>query len=196
MHHPICMWACSLFNNQLIFRITGIAILRSMKETSYTQSCTQSCIAHEYSSLCPPLLYTHYCWLYGIWSDWWMEWSSVSSLDTSHCCWSSVHFVVLCCVLTPQDGATPLWFASCHGRTEVARLLIDHGAKVNQQSTVCFDNNCNSLCTPFQSLSIHIQEKNGNYPLTDACANGHLDTVKLLIDRGAKVNAQTKVSHK
>ena len=59
-----------------------------------------------------------------------------------------------------------------------------------------FDNNCNSLCTSFQSLSIHIQAKNGNYPLTDASANGHLDTVKLLIDRGAKVNAQNKVSHK
>ena len=58
-----------------------------------------------------------------------------------------------------------------------------------------FDNNCNSLCTSFQSLSIHIQTETGNYPLTDASGNGHLDTVQLLIDRGAKVNAQSKVSH-
>ena len=59
-----------------------------------------------------------------------------------------------------------------------------------------FDNSCNSLCTSFQSLSIYIQEENVNYPLTDASGNGHLDTVQLLIDRGAKVNAQNKVSHK
>ena len=85
----------------------------------------------------PPLLYTHYWWMCGIWSDWWMEWSSVTSLDTSRCCWSSVHFVVLCCALTPQNGCTPLWVASYNGRTDVARLLIDHGANVNQQTTVC-----------------------------------------------------------
>ena len=115
MHRPICMWACSLFNNQLIFHISGIAILRSMKETSHTQSCTQNsysnsslvnvfcywfrlalwsqashlvvlCCSWILITVSPPLLYTHYWWLCGIWSDWWMEWSPVSSLDTSHCC--------------------------------------------------------------------------------------------------------------
>ena len=40
------------------------------------------------------------------------------------------------CILIVQNGATPLLYASQAGEVGTATVLIQHGAKVNQQTTV------------------------------------------------------------
>jgi ankyrin repeat protein len=55
--------------------------------------------------------------------------------------------------------------ASALGLTETARILLDHGAKVN------------------------LQDANGVSALMEACSGGHPEVVKLLLEHGAKVNA-------
>ncbi|XP_046639772.1 ankyrin repeat and SOCS box protein 13-like isoform X1 [Daphnia pulicaria] len=65
------------------------------------------------------------------------------------------------------DGATPLCVACAAGQTEVAKLLIESNASVNP--TILID--------PLNS------------PLHEAVMKGHIQCVKLLISKGAKLNA-------
>ncbi|HEX6046247.1 MAG TPA: ankyrin repeat domain-containing protein [Pyrinomonadaceae bacterium] len=62
---------------------------------------------------------------------------------------------------------TPLASAAAAKQTEIARLLIAHGANVNARAA------------------------SGHIPLHEASANGNVDLVKLLIESGADVNAKT-----
>jgi len=64
------------------------------------------------------------------------------------------------------DGLTPLMLAAIHGHREVARVLVDHGARVNDRSA------------------------RGSSPLMLAIMNRHNGIVRLLCDRGADVNAR------
>ena len=50
-----------------------------------------------------------------------------------------------------------------------------------------------SLCVCCVALSQLMQDKFGETALITACANGHLDTAKLLVRQGAVVNFQRKV---
>jgi hypothetical protein len=59
-------------------------------------------------------------------------------------------------VYSPQQWLTPLHVACSHGKTEIARLLLDAGAAVN------------------------ITDKEGWTPLHCAAAEGHLEVLKLL----------------
>lgn len=65
------------------------------------------------------------------------------------------------------SGGTPLWTACAFGQIDVARWLLDHGARVNQvrQGQVTCD------------------------ALKSAASNGHFDIVKLLVERGADIHA-------
>jgi serine/threonine-protein phosphatase 6 regulatory ankyrin repeat subunit B len=63
-------------------------------------------------------------------------------------------------------GTEPLHVAATFGKTEVARLLLDHKADVNAKL------------------------KDGQRPLHFAAREGHLDVVKLLLDNGADLNAE------
>ncbi|XP_065828134.1 tonsoku-like protein isoform X2 [Oscarella lobularis] len=63
-------------------------------------------------------------------------------------------------------GWTPLHEACNHGYEEIAKLLLDYGADVNDRGG---------------------QHCNGMTPLHDAAVNGHCDVVRLLVDRGANV---------
>ncbi|XP_057380453.1 ankyrin repeat and SOCS box protein 13-like [Daphnia carinata] len=65
------------------------------------------------------------------------------------------------------DGATPLCVACAAGQTEVAKILIESNASVNP--TILID--------PLNS------------PLHEAVMKGHVQCVKLLIAKGAKLNA-------
>src|SRR5262249_42607578 len=58
-----------------------------------------------------------------------------------------------------------LMYAACEGRTDVARLLLDAGADVNQA------------------------DKNDITPLLMAISNNRIDTARFLIDRGANIHA-------
>ena len=62
---------------------------------------------------------------------------------------------------------TPLASAAAAKQTEIARLLIAHGANVNARAA------------------------SGHIPLHEASANGNVELVKLLIESGADVNAKT-----
>ena len=62
---------------------------------------------------------------------------------------------------------TPLASAAAAKQTDIARLLIEHGANVNARAA------------------------GGHIPLHEASANGNVELVKLLIESGADVNAKT-----
>ena len=62
---------------------------------------------------------------------------------------------------------TPLASAAAAKQTELARLLIEHGADVNARAA------------------------GGHIPLHEASANGNVELVKLLIENGADVHAKT-----
>ncbi|HEX5964917.1 MAG TPA: ankyrin repeat domain-containing protein [Pyrinomonadaceae bacterium] len=62
---------------------------------------------------------------------------------------------------------TPLASAAASKQTEIARVLIAHGANVNARAA------------------------GGHIPLHEASANGNVELVKLLIENGADVNAKT-----
>ncbi|CAK1550600.1 unnamed protein product [Leptosia nina] len=61
-------------------------------------------------------------------------------------------------------GWLPLHEACIHGHVEVANLLINHGANVNDRGGA----NCDGIT-----------------PLYDAASNGHLEVVQLLLEKGA-----------
>ena len=67
------------------------------------------------------------------------------------------------------DGLTPLMLAAIHGHREVARVLVDRGARVNDRSA------------------------RGSSPLMLAIMNRHSGIVRLLCDHGADVNARDQL---
>ncbi len=69
----------------------------------------------------------------------------------------------------PQSGATLLTVAALMGHTEIAALLIDHGADVDAKG------------------------KDGGTPLHAAAFLGRVETVKLLLEKGADVTIRSKV---
>ncbi|EED22491.1 ankyrin repeat domain protein, putative [Talaromyces stipitatus ATCC 10500] len=66
-----------------------------------------------------------------------------------------------------ENGHTPLHDASYIGRTQVSRLLIDHGSDIEAK-----------------------MEGGGDTPLFGAMLFGHAETVQLLIERNAKVDVR------
>ncbi|KAJ2944215.1 hypothetical protein O0L34_g18194 [Tuta absoluta] len=67
-------------------------------------------------------------------------------------------------------GWLPLHEACIHGRLEVANILINNGANVNDRG----GSNCDGIT-----------------PLYDAASNGHLDVVQLLLEKGAIPSLKT-----
>jgi ankyrin repeat protein len=75
--------------------------------------------------------------------------------------------------LTDKYGGTAMHRAAFQGRDEVIKVLLAHGVDVNLKSG-----------GPGFPVGL-----NGETPLIEA-ASGHVETVRLLIDRGADVNAR------
>ncbi|XP_028171929.1 LOW QUALITY PROTEIN: tonsoku-like protein [Ostrinia furnacalis] len=67
-------------------------------------------------------------------------------------------------------GWLPLHEACIHGRLEIANILIDSGANINDRG----GSNCDGIT-----------------PLYDAASNGHLDVVQLLLEKGAIPSLKT-----
>ena len=104
-----------------------------------------------------------------------------------------------------KDRNTPLHSASCLGRLEIARVLLDHGANA------CSEND--RAQTPLHLVSqgsywfqddgpgvtklllergadIHAQDMDHATPLHLACYRGRLDIAKVLLDYDAKAHAE------
>ena len=71
----------------------------------------------------------------------------------------------------PQDGYTPLSTACSRGHTDIALLLLDHGADVDVDG---------------EGAAYHLPSK--AQPLFFACREGHADAVRLCLQRGADAN--------
>ena len=86
------------------------------------------------------------------------------------------------------DGSSPLLMAVINGHFDLAKMLIDRGADVNAQSD-------QGVAPLFGVLNIEWAPK-ALYPQPQAHKQqqlGYLDLMQLLIDRGADVNARTKM---
>ncbi|KAG8184304.1 hypothetical protein JTE90_008988 [Oedothorax gibbosus] len=102
---------------------------------------------------------------------------------------------------------TPLMEAAEQGNTEIVKLLLQHGADVNAQ--ICQDKKKATKIKACdmkpqtelqqQQLQQQLQQQQpvpeGNTPLIFACAAGHVDTVRLLLDAGASLEVHNENGH-
>jgi ankyrin repeat protein len=95
-------------------------------------------------------------------------------------------------VNTTYDGHTALWMESQKGHTENVKLLLDKGADVNAHipNDSKDDLFMQGLLIEVDSTENKVQTYHGATALWIAAYNGHADIVKLLIDKGADVNAK------
>ncbi|KAL5515199.1 hypothetical protein EMCRGX_G000331 [Ephydatia muelleri] len=113
---------------------------------------------------------------------------------------------------TNEVPLTPLIWASRNGHTECVKVLLERGAEVNMQNEG-FEQGLETLHTPVQyTVSIqvlsmsplicmsplstlterHFNNGDGGTALMWASGWGHMECVKVLLDRGADVNMQDK----
>jgi ankyrin repeat protein len=98
---------------------------------------------------------------------------------------------------TNEDGNTALMLAALAGRTEAAKLLLDHGAKVDakrrdRNTALVFAAECGHTAL-VQLLIDHGAEadavnKHRCTPLVYACQGGHEEIVRILLHHGARVD--------
>jgi ankyrin repeat protein len=102
------------------------------------------------------------------------------------------------------SGQSPLFMAVASGNNEMVKLLIQYGANVNIQ--IPTDKNTTPLLKSLDSeassrdevmdtllnggADVNLPNSFGFTPLMAACANGRLEAVKKLLDRGASVSAE------
>jgi 7,8-dihydropterin-6-yl-methyl-4-(beta-D-ribofuranosyl)aminobenzene 5'-phosphate synthase len=98
-----------------------------------------------------------------------------------------------------SDNLTPLLLASIHGKTEIARFLIEKGANIhagdNENSTPLHNAAARGHSAVLSLLidngaRINQCDGNGMTALHFAAAYGHPECVKLLLEKGANVNAR------
>ncbi|KAF4793534.1 hypothetical protein TURU_109976 [Turdus rufiventris] len=89
-----------------------------------------------------------------------------------------------------QDGFTPLHMAALHGRSELAALLLRHGANANTKNAqlaaplhlACQRGHSQVVkCLIDYNAKQNKKDIYGNTPLIYACLNGHYETTALLL---------------
>ena len=83
-------------------------------------------------------------------------------------------------------------FACQEGFKEIAKLLIERGTNLEIRSEVSGHNSYLYRAPTWVQFSLDIQD--GETALIIASNKGRTDIVTMLLDRGANINAQTKVS--
>jgi len=99
-----------------------------------------------------------------------------------------------------KGDCTPLIEAASNGFVDIVKLLLQHGANVNAQSSVghtSLHRACSSGYDDVVELliqhnaNLEHQNENGHTPLMDAASNGHVKVAKLLLDAGAGINTHS-----
>ncbi|CAF5080238.1 unnamed protein product, partial [Rotaria magnacalcarata] len=114
--------------------------------------------------------------------------------------------------LTCESGSSPFLAICQHNNVELARFLIENGARYDGEAKSFYDGKINGLIVAaesgsFETLRLLVEagldvnykiegqgETAGRTPLFCACAKGFQDIVEYLIDRGADVNGAEEVS--
>src|SRR6266702_2301563 len=107
-----------------------------------------------------------------------------------------------------KDDCTPLHIASYHGKFEVVRLLLDHGAaahaETNNGDNPLHKVSCKSQVKSLEDsvrvarlllergVDVNVQSKHKWTPLHFASHYGKPDIVRLLLDHGANANAESE----
>ena len=95
--------------------------------------------------------------------------------------------------LRNNNGNTALHCAARDGHLEVARILLGRGAEVDARNHLTITIACASINGHAGRsellLDEHLRDR-GMTPLHYAAGNGHLEVVRLLLERNAEVNAQ------
>jgi len=94
-----------------------------------------------------------------------------------------------------QNGATALMLACIEGDVETAQLLVEKGANLDAQNKdgvtllmMACERNGNVETARLlveKGLDVQAQTKDGSTSLMYACSNGHVETVRLLLEMGA-----------
>ncbi len=107
-------------------------------------------------------------------------------------------------------GETPLHVAAINGHTQIARLLVEHGADVSARRDYCNwrSGNCVPTDTPLHEAAkrghrqiasllieygadVNAKDVTGETPLYNAAEEGQAKVVRFLIEHGANVNVKT-----
>lgn len=104
--------------------------------------------------------------------------------------------------MSSQSGNTPLHYASSDASTEVVQFLLDHGANLhttNRVSSMAKRVILLSTDTIIPStactITVYRTMQDKATPLHFAASSGSTSVVKLLLDKGAIINAMDMVSN-
>lgn len=94
-------------------------------------------------------------------------------------------------------GRTPLFWAATRGHREVAELLLDHGARINNRDHsklsalhVAISGVHKEVVSLLldRSARVEVKDSNGDTPLNRAIQVGSKDIVRLLLEHGARID--------
>ena len=99
-----------------------------------------------------------------------------------------------------KGDCTPLMEASSGGFVDIVKLLLQHGANVNAQSSSGNTALHYACCGGYEDVvlvlldhnaDIEHQNENGHTPLMEAASGGHGSVALILLERGAGINTHS-----